>query len=80
MLENTGRNTAPTLTLLVLAALQDGPRPRAGDPSKAKAKLGRTLDITVQQMCAAMVAADFSEAQRRALLKSQGYTVNVSIE
>jgi len=51
-----------------------------GDPSKAKAKLGWTPEITVQQMCAEMVAADFSEAQRSALLKSHGYTVNVSIE
>jgi GDPmannose 4,6-dehydratase len=51
-----------------------------GDPSKAKDKLGWTPETTVQQMCAEMVAADLSEAQRSALLKSHGYTVNVSIE
>jgi GDPmannose 4,6-dehydratase len=51
-----------------------------GDPSKANDKLGWAPVITVQQMCAEMVAADLSEAQRSALLKSHGYMVNVSIE
>lgn len=51
-----------------------------GDPSKAKAKLGWTPEITVQQMCAEMVAADLHEAQRHALLKANGYSVNVSLE
>lgn len=51
-----------------------------GDPSKAKAKLGWTPEITVQEMCAEMVAADLKEAQRHALLKSHGYDVNVSVE
>jgi len=51
-----------------------------GDPSKAKAKLGWTPEITVQQMCAEMVAADLADAQRHALLKSHGYDVNVSME
>lgn len=51
-----------------------------GDPSKAKAKLGWTPKITVQQMCAEMVAADLKEAQRHALLKANGYPVNVSVE
>ena len=51
-----------------------------GDPSKAKAKLGWTPEITVQEMCAEMVAADLKEAQRHALLKRHGYDVNVSLE
>ena len=51
-----------------------------GDPSKAKAKLGWVPEITVQEMCAEMVAADLAEAQRNALLKSHGYEVNVSLE
>jgi GDPmannose 4,6-dehydratase len=51
-----------------------------GDPSKAKAKLGWVPEITVQEMCAEMVAADLAEAQRNALLKSHGYEVNVSVE
>ena len=51
-----------------------------GDPSKAKAKLGWTPDITVQQMCAEMVAVDLEEAQKHALLKKHGYEPAVSIE
>jgi len=51
-----------------------------GDPSKAKAKLGWTPEITVQEMCAEMVASDLKEAQRHALLKRHGYDVNVSLE
>jgi GDPmannose 4,6-dehydratase len=51
-----------------------------GDPSKAKAKLGWEPKITVQEMCAEMVAADLEEAQKHALLKKHGYQLNVSVE
>jgi len=51
-----------------------------GDPAKAKAKLGWTPEITVQQMCAEMVAEDLKVARRHALLKSHGYEIAVSIE
>ncbi len=51
-----------------------------GDPSKAKAKLGWTPEITVQQMCAEMVATDLDEANKHGLLKKFGYRLNVSIE
>jgi len=51
-----------------------------GDPSKAKAKLGWTPEITVQQMCAEMVAADLQAAKQQALLKANGFVVNVSVE
>jgi GDPmannose 4,6-dehydratase len=51
-----------------------------GDPSKAKAKLGWTPEITVQQMCAEMVASDLQEAKRHALLKAHGYPVCVIVE
>ncbi len=51
-----------------------------GDPSKAKAKLGWTPEISVQQMCAEMVANDLEEAQKHALLKKHGYQLNVSVE
>ena len=51
-----------------------------GDPSKAKAKLGWTPEITVQEMCAEMVASDLKESQRHALLKRHGYDVSVSLE
>ena len=51
-----------------------------GDPSKAKQKLGWTPEITVQQMCSEMVASDLQEARQHALLKANGYVVNVSVE
>ena len=51
-----------------------------GDPSKAKSKLGWTPQITVQEMCAEMVAQDLHVAQRHALLKKHGYELPVAIE
>jgi len=51
-----------------------------GDPSKAKNKLGWTPEITVEEMCAEMVANDLDQAKRHALLKSHGYDVSVSKE
>ncbi len=51
-----------------------------GDPSKAKQKLGWVPEITAQQMCQEMVAYDLQQAKQHALLKNNGYTVNVSLE
>ena len=51
-----------------------------GDPTKAKQKLGWVPEITVQEMCKEMVAADLQEAKRHALLKANGYAVSVSLE
>lgn len=51
-----------------------------GDPTNAKNKLGWVPEITVQEMCAEMVAADLKVAQRHALLKSHGHDVPVSVE
>jgi GDPmannose 4,6-dehydratase len=51
-----------------------------GDPSKAKQKLGWVPEITAQQMCQEMVQSDLMEAKRHALLKANGYTMNVSVE
>ncbi len=51
-----------------------------GDPSKAKQKLGWVPQITAQEMCAEMVAADLQIAQRHALLRSHGLDLPVSIE
>lgn len=51
-----------------------------GDPAKAKQKLGWVPEITVQEMCAEMVAEDLKTAQRHALLKQHGYDVPVSVE
>lgn len=51
-----------------------------GDPTKAKEKLGWVPEITAQEMCAEMVAADLSEATQLALLQRHGYHVSVSVE
>jgi GDPmannose 4,6-dehydratase len=51
-----------------------------GDPTKAKEKLGWVPEITVQEMCAEMVASDLVQAKQHALLKKHGYSVNVSVE
>ena len=51
-----------------------------GDPAKAKARLGWVPEITVQDMCAEMVAADLKAAQRHALLKAHGMDLPVSME
>lgn len=51
-----------------------------GDPSKAREKLGWEPEITVQEMCAEMVAADLHEARRHALLKREGYSIPLAAE
>ena len=51
-----------------------------GDPTKAKQKLGWVPEITVHEMCAEMVTADLAQAKQHALLKANGYSVNVSAE
>jgi GDPmannose 4,6-dehydratase len=51
-----------------------------GDPTKAKEKLGWVPEITVEQMCAEMVAADLDTAKQHALLKAHGHHVSVSKE
>ena len=51
-----------------------------GDPAKAKAKLGWVPEITAQEMCKEMVANDLARAKQHALLKANGYDVNVSVE
>jgi GDPmannose 4,6-dehydratase len=51
-----------------------------GDPTKAKETLGWIPEITVQEMCAEMVAEDLKVAQRTAFLKAHGHEVAVSVE
>ena len=51
-----------------------------GDPAKAKAKLGWTPEITVEEMCAEMVATDLNIAKQHALLKLHGFNVAISRE
>lgn len=51
-----------------------------GDPRKAKERLGWEPEVTIQQMCAEMVAADLEEAKRHALLKEHGLSLPLSLE
>jgi GDPmannose 4,6-dehydratase len=51
-----------------------------GDPTKAKQKLGWVPEITAQEMCKEMVANDLAKAKQHALLKANGYIVNISVE
>ncbi|WP_421247245.1 GDP-mannose 4,6-dehydratase [Aeromonas jandaei] len=51
-----------------------------GDPAKAKARLGWVPEITVEEMCAEMVASDLNKAKQHALLKANGFDVSLSVE
>jgi GDPmannose 4,6-dehydratase len=51
-----------------------------GDPSKAKKLLGWVPEITVEEMCAEMVAHDLDQAKQKALLKEHGFRVAVARE
>ncbi|MFP8967021.1 GDP-mannose 4,6-dehydratase [Pokkaliibacter sp. CJK22405] len=51
-----------------------------GDPSNAKNKLGWVPEITVQEMCAEMVAEDLKTAQQHAFMKQNGFDVPVAVE
>lgn len=51
-----------------------------GDPSKAKEKLGWVPEITVEEMCAEMMANDLDKAKRHALLKAHGHNVSMAVE
>jgi GDPmannose 4,6-dehydratase len=50
-----------------------------GDATKAKEKLGWVPEITVQEMCAEMVASDLVQAKQHSLLQLHGYSVNISV-
>jgi len=51
-----------------------------GDPTKAKEKLGWVPEITVEEMCAEMVAHDVEKAKQHALLKKHGHKVSFATE
>ncbi|MDA7536899.1 GDP-mannose 4,6-dehydratase [Akkermansiaceae bacterium] len=51
-----------------------------GDPTKAKEDLGWVPEITVEEMCAEMVAHDLEKAKQHALLKKHGHKVSVTTE
>jgi len=51
-----------------------------GSPAKAKEILGWEPEITVQEMCAEMVAADLQDARRNRILQKHGLELPVSAE
>lgn len=51
-----------------------------GDPSKAREQLGWQPEISVEEMCAEMVAHDVALAKRNALLKQHGYEITAGRE
>ena len=51
-----------------------------GDATKAKEELGWIPEISVQDMCMEMVAADLVEAKRNAMLRGCGYAVAIATE
>jgi mannose-1-phosphate guanylyltransferase len=51
-----------------------------GDPSKVKAKLGWTPEISVQERCREILAEDLAQAKKNSLLRANRYEVNVSLE
>lgn len=51
-----------------------------GDPTKARKILGWTPEITVQEMCAEMMAEDLKIAQRNVLFKQHGLDIPASVE
>lgn len=51
-----------------------------GDSSKARKKLGWVPEVSVQEMCKEMMVSDLIEAKRNALLRANGYIVNLSVD
>jgi len=51
-----------------------------GDPTKAKTELGWEPEISVETMCAEMVAHDLNQAKQHALLVKNGYDIAVAKE
>ena len=51
-----------------------------GDPSKAKELLGWVPEISIEEMCAEMVAHDLDQARQKTILKSHGYNLPITRE
>jgi GDPmannose 4,6-dehydratase len=51
-----------------------------GDPAKAKDKLGWAPRVTARDMCVEMVRTDLGEAKKNAMLRKNGYQVNLISE
>lgn len=50
-----------------------------GDPTKAKQKLGWSPKISAYEMCKEMIESDLNVAKRNALLKREGYKINLGL-
>ena len=50
-----------------------------GDPSKAKEILGWTPEITVEEICAEMVANDLVKAKQHTILKDNGHDLTIAL-
>ena len=51
-----------------------------GDPTKAKEKLGWTPEITINELCAEMIAEDLVQAKKTALLQRNGFHTPIARE
>ena len=51
-----------------------------GDPTKAKTELGWEPEISVETMCAEMIAHDLNQAKQHALLLKNGYDISIAKE
>lgn len=51
-----------------------------GDPTKAQKKLGWVPEINAHEMCKEMVKKDIEMAKQNALLKNNGYKINITKE
>ncbi|MBL3538084.1 GDP-mannose 4,6-dehydratase [Aminivibrio sp.] len=51
-----------------------------GDPTKAKEKLGWTPEITINELCAEMIAEDLIQAKKTALLQRNGFHTPIARE
>lgn len=51
-----------------------------GCPLQSQTKVRWVPEINVHQMCQEMLTSDLKDARRHALLKANGYQVNVSVE
>ncbi|MCF6303987.1 MAG: GDP-mannose 4,6-dehydratase [Rhodobacteraceae bacterium] len=51
-----------------------------GDPGKARRLLGWAPEISLDQLCAEMVANDLNDAKKNALLQEHGFEPNICVE
>ena len=78
-LQYAGYTNLITCTRAELPLMKRQPSRRSwGDPAKARERLGWVPEITVQDMCAKMVAEDLRTAKRHAMLKADSLQMPIS--